>query len=212
MSGHSLNVRKKYSARALSVGAVFCPACRRRLTDRDSDFCPACGFMGEDTMRIFRMAAPPLETISDHARLFSAKDEAVILKSIRQIRRQFPQIHWRVVTAVLRDDDDVGLFSFWLLNVSPLGKGEDDSMRPWTVLLVILDDGDVAVTPGYAAEVWLSGHDWSQLLRELHGEMRAKRYGRGIRDFFDRGSAFLENSWLVAKGRTEKRRTPAPPP
>ena len=156
-------------------------------------------------MRIFRATAPPLEVISDHAELFSSKDEAMILKAIRGIRRGFPQIHWRVATALLRNDDDVGLFSFWLLNVSPLGKGEEDGMRPWTVLLVILADGDVAVTPGYAAEVWLSGHDWSRLLRDLHGEMKLKRYGKGIRDFLARGSVCLENSWLVAKDRTQKR-------
>lgn len=158
-------------------------------------------------MQIFRAPAPPLEVISDHAELFSARDESLILESIRKIQRQFPQIHWRVVTAILPEDEDVGLFSFWLLNVSPLGRGEEAEMRPWTVLLVILADGDVAVTPGYAAEVWLSGHDWSRLLRELHGQMRLRRYGKGIRDFLRRGGMFLENSWLVAKGRMRKRRS-----
>jgi hypothetical protein len=207
MSGQSSTQKKKYSARTLAVGAVFCPACGRRLADRDSDSCPACGFVGQDTMSIFRAVAPPLELISDHARLFSEKDQSVILKSIRAIRKAFPQIHWRIVTADLQGSEDVGLFSFWLLNVSPPGSDEEPGMRPWTVLLVIMADGDVAVTPGYSAEVWLSGHDWSRLLRTLHGELKMKRYGKGIRKFLADGSVFLENSWLVAKGRTHNSNT-----
>jgi hypothetical protein len=203
MSGHSLNPKKRYSARTLAVGAVFCPSCGRRLADRDSDRCPACGFVGEDTMKMFRAVAPPLEVISDHARLFSENDKIRILKSIRKIRRAFPQIHWRIATADLQGNDDVGLFSFWLLNVSPLGQDEEPDLRPWTVLLVILADGDLSVTPGYAAEVWLSGHDWSRLLSDLHGELRQRNFSRGIGRFLSDGGRILENAWRIVKRRTQ---------
>ena len=153
-------------------------------------------------MKLFPYNPPPLEVLSDHAGLFSEGDKTLILSRIRKIRRRFPQIHWCVTTANLGEDENVGLFSFWLLNVSPMGPDEDPAARPWTVLLVILPDGSVAATPGYAAEVWLSGHDWARLLRDLHGGLALQQYGNSIRDFLDQCDEMLESAWLVAEERT----------
>lgn len=202
MSVRFSSSRKKYSARGIAAGSAFCPACRK-LTDRDAAVCPTCGFAGEQTMSIFPIPAPPLEVISDHAKLFSESEESLIRRSIAGMRRRFPQIHWKVVTASL-GEEDAGLFSFWLLNVSPPGHDEEPGTRQWTVLLVILANGDVAVVPGYAAEVWLSGHDWTRLLRTFQTNIRRKGYGNAIRDFLKEASYVFFRSWLRARGRVRK--------
>lgn len=175
------------------------------MSTRDILICPSCHFTGEDTVGLFPMSPPPLEVVADHAGLFSSRDRRAISASLRAMRRRFPQIHWRVATAKISKDQDAGLFAFWLFNVSPAGAGEDLAMRPWTVLLVILADGTVAVAPGYAAEVWLSGHDWSRLLGDLHERLVLKSYGFSIRKFFDHSGDLLEQAWERAAERTHKK-------
>jgi hypothetical protein len=197
--------KKKYSASSMAAGAVFCPSCRKRISARDILVCPSCHFTGEDTIGLFPLNPPPLELLSDHAGLFSQADKRAILGGLRAIRRRFPQVHWRVATAKISPDQDPGLFSFWLFNVSPPGAGEDLAMRPWTVLLVILADGTVAVAPGYAAEVWLSGHDWSRLLRDLHERLIDRKFGFSIRKFFDHSGELLAQAWERASERTHKK-------
>lgn len=204
MSGRKASpVKKKYSARALSAGSAFCPACKK-LTDREAPVCPACGFAGEHTMSIFSVSPPPLEVVADYAKLFKPGDEAKILKAIRGMRRAFPQIHWNVVTVNLPPEDDISLFSFWLLNVSPPGTAQELKDRPWTVLLVLQANGDVAVVPGYAAEVWLSGETWSRLMRSMARRIPRDGYGDAIAEFMKQGEIYLQNSWQKAINRTRR--------
>lgn len=191
---------KKYSARGFAIGSVFCPACRK-LTNREVVVCPACGFHGQHTMSIFPVQAPPLDLISDHACLFSDPDKLLIRRGIERMQRRFPQIRWRVVTADLHGKEDAGLFSFWLLNVSPPSKGEEPNARAWTILLVVLAHGEIAVVPGYSAEVWFSGHDWSWLLGIFQRRSRKRGYGIAVRDFLIGAEDRLERSWFRMKKR-----------
>lgn len=205
MSATLVTPRKKYSARSLAAGAVFCPACRKKLEDRGIQKCPACGFAGEHTMWLFPLDPPPLETISDHAELFSPRDLALVRKSIELLRKQFPQIHWKVVTASLREDEDAGLFSFWLLNVSPPGGQEMPGCRAWTVLFVIFADGQTAIVPGYSAEIWLSGHDWGRLLKGFMVVVKRKGYGIAVRNFMREAGRALDKSWMKARRAVRKK-------
>lgn len=208
----SARYRKKYSARGLAAGAVFCPSCSKKLDDRYSAFCPACGFTGEHTLSLFPIHPPPLETISDHAKLFTAHDRILIRRAFDGIRRQFPQLHWKVVTASLKQEENLGLFAFWLMNVSPSGSKEEPGSRPWTNLLVILADGRVAVAPGYSAEVWLSGHDWSRLLGEFIIAVRRRGHGVAIRHLMKNAAKALDKSWVKARSQVRKSRSRRPIP
>lgn len=200
MSVRSPSSTKKYSARALAAGSAFCPACRR-LTDRDAEFCPSCGFMGEHTMSIFPVSAPPLDEIGDHAGLFEPREKEVIQRAIQAMRKRFPQIQWKIVTANLERKDATGLFAFWLLNVSPLGSAEKAGDRRWTVLIVITPTGEIAFVPGYSVEVWLSGQDWTQLIRTLHSGIRRRGYVSGIQGFLEIAEKKLEQSWRRMRGK-----------
>lgn len=165
-------------------------------------------------MALFPLRPPPLEPISDHAELFSSRDRALVRRSIEQLQKQFPQIRWKVVTASLRENEDVGLFSFWLMNVSPLGETEDPEHRAWTVMFVILADGQAAIVPGYSAEIWLSGHDWGRLLKGFMIDVRRKGYGIAVRGFMKEAGRKLDKSWLKARDRMRKshHRNPDPAP
>jgi hypothetical protein len=157
-------------------------------------------------MKLFPMSPPPLEDISDFAELFSSRDRVLIGKSIEGMRRQFPQILWKVATIHLRDHEDPGLFSFWLLNVSPAPAEEQPGDRAWTVLLVIFADGQVAVAPGYSAEVWLSGQDWGRLLRVFLTGARRRGYGAGVHGFLKEAARILDKSWIKARTKVKKSR------
>ncbi|WP_200268933.1 TPM domain-containing protein [Luteolibacter pohnpeiensis] len=149
-------------------------------------------------MSLFPYLPPLLEQVTDTANLFSAADVKLIEKEIKRFQRAFPQFHWRVATANLNEHESPSLFAFWLLNVSGLGSDERMENRPWTILLVILRDGSVALAPGYAAEIWLAADRWGKLLAELNRDVRRRNYGPGVRDFIARGALLMGKAWTSA--------------
>lgn len=148
----------------------------------------------------FPFGAPPLERVGDHASLFEEGERRQVEEALQGMRRSFPQIHWRVATVKLAESASLGLFGFWLLNVSPAAADEGEGERPWTILLLIEAGGTVAVIPGYAAEPWLPADAWEELLADLHWEMKDGR-ARALAKFLKNAADRLHQSWLQIRDR-----------
>lgn len=151
-------------------------------------------------MRIFPFGAPPLERVGDHAGIFGQGERRWLEGVIDSFERHFPQIHWRLATVKLNDPGQLGLFGFWLLNVSPTPADERDGERAWTVLLLIEAEGGVAMVPGYAVEPWLSPDAWETLLGDFSIELRHSRTA-AIEGFFKGAMERLHRSWLQVRDR-----------
>lgn len=166
---HLYDMSKAISARRLAVGALICPACRRRM-DTAADSCPHCGFTGQKTVEMFPYAAPKLERVMDEAGLFSESERRRIRRRIGRLQRRFRQVHLSVCVVELPAEADLRLFGFWLLNAAPADAVDAEAPNAWTVLLLI-DSGRQAasVSCGYAMEAFVSDDSWLRCL-ELFSE------------------------------------------
>lgn len=163
------DMSRAISARQLAIGALICPACRRRLEDA-AETCPHCGFTGQDTAEMFSFAAPKLAPVLDEAGAFGGSERRKIRRRIARLRRRFRQIHVSVCVVDLPAEFSLRLFGFWLLNAAPAEAGDAEAANAWTVLLVI-DVGRQAasVSCGYALETFISDDLWVRCL-EMAGE------------------------------------------
>jgi hypothetical protein len=190
-----MNEEREYSARRFAVSAVFCPACRGKL-ERESPWCPACGFTGSKTLDMFGDNPPPLLPLLDVADIWSAKDERLIKAAVARFNRRFPQIRWRICGVALGPGASLPLFGFWLLNASPLAEGETSGDRSWTVLLLVdAVTRRASVTAGYRAEVWLSDDAWEKALAESGSALSRGAPGLAISRFLETSRALFEKAW-----------------
>lgn len=195
---------REYSPRRFAVGAVFCPACRAKL-ERDTKWCPACGFTGAKTLELFGDSPPPLLPLLDVADLWSARDQRLIKAAVSRFNRRFPQIRWRICGVALGGETDLPMFGFWLLNASPLAEGETDDDRSWTVLLLVdSETRHASVTTGYRAEPWLSDDMWEKALEQTKRPFHTGNPGQAVTAFLDASRTFFEKAWY----RAQKQLTP----
>ncbi|MGC4015994.1 MAG: hypothetical protein QM755_15925 [Luteolibacter sp.] len=189
----------RYSAQRFAVGSTVCPACLVRLP-QNAAVCPSCRFSGEDTMKMFPHALPPLQGMLDAAGLWSGSEQSTIARRVKKIRHRFPQIHWSVCSVDATAIENLRLFGFWMLNASPLAEGETADQRAWTVLLLFNGaTGKAALVPGYGVEPWLSDDQWQKLLLEM-----TVAWGRGKRAvalvrFFDSTERVLRRACKRAR-------------
>jgi hypothetical protein len=190
-----MTAEREYSPRRFAVGAVFCPSCGGKL-ERESPWCPACGFTGSKTLDLFGADPPPLLPLLDVADIWNAKDQRAIKSAISRFNRRFPQIRWRICGVALGEDVSLPLFGFWLLNASPFAEGETEEERSWTVLLLIDSArGWASVTPGYRAEIWLSEDMWEKALARTVEPLRKGEAAVAVIDFLKSSQALFEMAW-----------------
>ncbi len=127
---------KEYSPKRFAIASVACPSCHVKM-DRDSNWCPTCGFTGQKSLEMFGDDPPPLLPILDVADLWSAKEQKKIKSSIASFNKRFPQVNWRICAVSLDSKVNLSVFGFWLMNVCPLLNDETEEDREWTVLLVV---------------------------------------------------------------------------
>lgn len=176
---------KFYSARRFAAGATVCPSCLLRLPET-ADWCPGCQFTGADTMTMFPLPLPPLQTVFDAANLWTNREHARIRHRIEGLRRRFPQIRWSLYSLDAGEVANLRLFGFWLLNASPLAEGETEEERAWTILVVFNGaSGKVALVPGYGAEPWVPDDQWQRALAEMSEPWSLGRRWRGLKLFFN---------------------------
>lgn len=197
---------REYSPRRFAVGAVFCPSCRGKL-EREAPWCTACGFTGAKTLEMFGENPPPLLPLLDVADLWSAKDQRMIKAAVSRFNRRFPQIRWRICGVALGEEVHLPLFGFWLLNASPLAKGETADDRSWTVLLLVdSETRHASVTTGYRAEAWLSDDMWEKALERAKEPFHAGEAGLAVTAFLKASRSLLEKAW--SRSRKQLFRTP----
>lgn len=183
---------RKYSARRIASGAMACPACRIRL-DEPMDYCPACGFTGADTMRMFPLPLPPLQPVLDLAWLWNNSEISSIRARVRKLTKRFPQIRWAFCTVCLGEQEDPRTFGFWMLNASPMAADEHESHRAWTVLLLLdANSSRATVIPGYAVEPFVSDDQWMRALAAMKDAWSAGNHGRAVCDFLGAAGKLLK--------------------
>ncbi len=179
-----MQTTKTFSAKRFAKGAVFCPACRVRMEDALPQ-CPACGFTGEHTLKLFPGGAPCLQQIIDTDAHWSEKELVILRKEIKKMCQHFPQIHWAILSIPLAEEVSLPLFNFWFFNVSPLDESETIEQRQWTILLT-LDRANqrAAVTAGYIVEPFVADDEWERSLIAMKPKWKAGNEIGAIREFF----------------------------
>ena len=181
--------------RRSSSAVLVCPSCKATLKV-DSKWCHACNFTGGNTVEMFSDSPPPLLPILDAMGLWKEPDIKKIEAARENLRRRFPQIHWRVCTVCLPADTKLPLFGFWLLNACPLHEKETSEERAWTILLLIdVESGQAAVIPGYAAESCLSDNVWTQILNTMAPTWQSGKTADAIIGFFKQCHSHLDEAW-----------------
>ena len=147
-------------------------------------------------MSMFPGSPPPLDPIFDVAELWNERQLKAIASSMKKVAKRFPQFRWKICTVRLSPEENLNLFSFWMLNASPLAFGETAEDRGKTILLLIdAASGNATVTPGYSAEVWLSEEEWRKALISMRGLWRAGKTTRAVSTFFKAANDLLEKAW-----------------
>jgi hypothetical protein len=190
------------------AGSAACPACGGALA-ADAAHCAACGFTGEDCLRMFPGSPPPLLSILDAADLWSAQDQRRIEAARGKLLRLFPQFRFHICSVALAEDISLPAFGFWMLNVSPLYVGETADGRAWSVLLLVnANDGAMAVAQGYAAERWLGDEEWRKILWTMAPSWKAGDAGGAVLRFLESTTTFLTHTWKARGLRRAKRAKP----
>jgi hypothetical protein len=190
-----MSEEREYSPRRFAVGPVFCPACREKL-ERESNWCPACGFTGAKTLEMFGHNPPPLLPLLDVADIWSAKEQRAIRAAVARFNGRFPQIRWRICGVALDGEVSLPLFGFWLLNASPLAEEETPDDRSWTVLLLVnAETRRTSVTTGYRAEVWLADDMWEKALEETRSQLHKDASGAAVSAFLNTALKYFETAW-----------------
>lgn len=176
---------KRYSAKRFAAGAMVCPSCLLRLSD-SANWCPGCHFTGADTVAMFPLPLPPLQTVFDAANLWSNFEQSRIRHRLEKLHDRFPQIRWSVYSLDAGDVANLRVFGFWLLNASPLAEDESEDQRAWTVLLVFNGaSGKVALVPGYGVEPWVPDDQWQRALSMMSEAWNQGKRWIGLSRFFD---------------------------
>ena len=175
--------------------AASCPSCNAHLTEHPA-WCAQCRFTGGDTMQMFAGPPPPLPPILDAAGLWNERQLKAIASSRRKIEKRFPQFHWKICTVRLAPADNLNLFSFWMLNASPLASGESEQDRCRTILHLIDEaTGNATITPGYLAEVWLSEEEWKTALASMQAHWSRGKTTHALAEFFTTSRDLLLKAW-----------------
>ena len=172
-----------------------CPACRAHLKDHP-DWCPHCRFTGSDTMELFPGTPPPLPPVLDAASVWKASDLRTITAARNKLHKRFPQFIWKICTVELDSTQSIDMFSFWMLNASPLADDETPEQRAWTVLLLIdTANGKATVTPGYTAEAWLSEEEWRRTVLSMPELWERGKTAAAVVKYFSTLHQLLDKAW-----------------
>lgn len=196
--------RRRSSGRS-TPGVIVCPACGGPLKS-GAQWCPACDFTGGDTMTMFSDFPPPLLPILDAVGALSESDVRSVGAARDNLRRRFPQFHWRICIVDLPSDTSLPLFGFWLLNACPLDGSETIEDRAWTVLLLInAASGQAAAIPGYAAEPYVSDDEWKSILTTMAEPWQQWKVAEAIIRFFKTSRSHLDCAWKRYGARRSSR-------
>ncbi len=176
-------------------GSAACPACGGFLA-ADSTRCPACGFTGEDSLRMFPDSPPPLLPILDAADIWDAEDHRKIEAAREKLRRSFPQFRFHFCSVALSAETSLPAFGFWMLNVCPFYVGETAEDRAWSALLLVnANDGSMSVSTGYAAERWLGDEEWRKIIWSMAPAWKSGEPGAAVVRFMETTGVFLAHTW-----------------
>lgn len=194
---------REYSPKRFAIASVTCPSCQIRI-ERDTKWCEACGFTGSKSIEMFGETPPPLLPILDVADLWTPKEQKKITSAVKAFKKRFPQINWRICAVSLGADVSLPVFGFWLLNVCPLNEGETDEDREWTILfLVDGKTGNVSLTNGYRAEVWLSDENWGSALAEASSALRQGDTLHAVTNLLSAARGMFEKAWKRSQKQLE---------
>lgn len=186
-------------------GALVCPSCGA-IQEHAVAKCADCGFIGENTVSLFGLSAPPMESIVDPHELFTASEKKSLGRTISRFEKKFPQIHLTLLRTELPLRYDIKVFAFWYFNVAPLRAGEQAEDRMWSILLVQdPDNRRIAVIGGYLIEPFISSDQWEALLLTLKNEWQNAGRSNALKCFIHKLSDILQASFVDCSKKIARR-------
>ncbi len=186
-------------------GELLCPSCGATQSHAVAK-CTDCGFTGENSVSLFGLAAPPMESIVDPQNLFTTSEKKSFIRAISLFEKKFPQIRLTLLRTELPPRYDIKVFAFWYFNVAPLRSGEQAEDRMWSILLVQdPDNRRIAVIGGYLIEPFISADQWDALLFSLKNEWQNAGRSNALKCFIHKLSDILQASFVDCSKKIPRR-------
>lgn len=172
--------RKRYPARIFYRATVTCPSCSQRFKEQ-AEKCPRCGFDAHVAVSKFPYTAPVLERFMDHAGVADEKLLSDVTAAVDDVMRRFPQVGLYFCMVQLEQTANLSEFGFWMMNACRLQQGQTEEDRAWSILLLVdVQTGVVAVSPGYAIEAFMEDSGWESLLKDISPQLRKGDYREAL--------------------------------
>ncbi|MGB0775210.1 MAG: TPM domain-containing protein [Akkermansiaceae bacterium] len=180
---------------------VTCPSCFKKSRDA-SERCSACGFDALQAVQKFQFTPPTLDCVIDSAGLLDEKTIERITLTAQTLKAKFPQFGFYFCLVDMGNTVNLSEFAFWMMNACRLQDGQTEMDRAWSVLLVIDSvSGQVALTPGYAAEAFIEDSGWEAAIRDISPLLREAQYGDAILNYLTHAEKLLHTAALFVKGK-----------
>jgi len=165
-----------------------------------ADQCPRCGFDAHAVVKKFPYTPPVLERFMDHASVTDESLRSDVIAASDGLARRFPQVGFYFCMVKLEQVANLAEFGFWMMNACRLQEGQEEIERGWSVLLLVdVQSGSVAVTPGYAIEAFIEDSAWEKLLKDISPQLRAEDYREALLGYLHGAERLLWKSAQMVK-------------
>lgn len=166
---------------------MFCPYCASKLTET-STRCAQCGFDLRAADRLF--GEPPRLSlgINDYGKVLESHDNGAIMRRLRQLANNYPQVRFAIVTTELDAETSLPTLATWLLNRAGIFRtSERGGLNHGVLIAVSTDECErrASIQVGYGLEPFIGYRHLQGALEAAEPAFANDQFGEGILSIID---------------------------
>ena len=141
-----------------------CPRCSVIVGHRSTN-CHGCDFSLAELAPLYGNQCVQMDRLHDDAACLLKRDRDVVTAAMDQFESRFPQLFFCAYISSLPEGTKMSELGFWLLNYAAVRSVEIDRPNENALLLLIdLTSKQVAISPGYFAEMLITEEQMEKAL------------------------------------------------
>jgi hypothetical protein len=157
-----------------------CPRCSVIVGHRSAN-CHGCGFSLSELVPLYGNQCVQMDRLHDDAACLLKRDRDAVTAAMDQFESRFPQLFFCAYISSLPAGTRLAELGFWLLNYAAVRSVDIDRPNENALVLIIdLESKQVALSPGYFAEMLITEEQMEKALTVARPWFLNGEYGTAI--------------------------------
>jgi hypothetical protein len=157
-----------------------CPRCSAIVGYRSAT-CHGCGFSLADLAPLYGNQCVQMDRLHDDAACLLKRDRDLVMAAMDQFESRFPQLFCCSYISSFPEATRLSELGFWLLNYAAVSSVDIDRPNENALLLIVdLQSKQVAISPGYFAELLIEEEQMAKALQAARPWFLNGEYGTAI--------------------------------